>query len=124
MLMFGGRAEEAIVFYTALFTDSSVESIERYRAEHPGPEGQIVHARFRLGGRLFLATDSHIEQPYTFTPSTSFFVECADEDEIDRLAAALSEGGAVLMPLGAYPFASRYAWVQDRFGLSWQLMLA
>jgi len=68
--------------------------------------------------------DSHIEQPYTFTPSTSFFVDCADEDEIDRLAAALSEGGAVLMALGAYPFAARYAWVQDRFGLSWQLMLA
>ena len=124
MLMFGGRAEEAIGFYIALFDDSSVESIERYGAEYPGPEGQVVHARFRLAGRLFMAMDSDIEQPYTFTPATSFFMECADEGEIDRLATALSEGGAVLMPLGAYPFAARYAWVQDRFGLSWQLMLA
>ena len=54
----------------------------------------------------------------------SFFVTCADEPEIDRLFAALSEGGSVMMALDTYPFAAKYAWVQDRFGVSWQLMLA
>lgn len=121
-LMFAGQAQAAIDFYTGLFTDSSVESIQRYGPDYPGPAGQVVHARFRLKGQLFVAMDSHVEQPFTFTPSISFFVTCADEAEIDRLFAALSEGD-VMMPLDQYPFATRYAWVQDRFGISWQLML-
>jgi predicted 3-demethylubiquinone-9 3-methyltransferase (glyoxalase superfamily) len=124
MLMFSGQAEEAIGFYTALFDDSGIELIERYGPGYPGPEGQVVHSRFRLKGQLFMAMDSHIEQPFTFTPSTSFFVTCADEAEIDRLYAALSEGGSVMMELDTYPFATKYAWVQDRFGVPWQLMLA
>ena len=124
MLMFSGQAEEAMSFYAALFPQSSIESIERYGSDYPGPEGQVVHGRFRLAGQLFLAMDSATEQPFTFTPSMSFFVTCADELEIDRLAAALSEAGTVLMELGSYPFATKYAWVQDRFGVSWQLILA
>ncbi len=124
MLMFGGRAEEAIGFYTSLFGDSGVESIERYGPEYPGPEGQVVHARFRLCGQLVMAMDSHIEQPFTFTPSISFFITCASAPEVDRLYAALSEGGSVMMELDSYAFAKRYAWVQDRFGVSWQLMFA
>jgi predicted 3-demethylubiquinone-9 3-methyltransferase (glyoxalase superfamily) len=123
MLMFSGQAEEAMSFYAALFPDSHIESVERYGPGYPGPEGQVVHARFRIAGQPFMAMDSHIEQPFTFTPSISFFVTCADEPEIDRLAAALSEGGTVLMELGSYPFARKYAWVQDRFGVSWQLIL-
>ncbi len=124
MLMFTGQAEEAIGFYTALFDEASVEFMERYGPGHPGPTGQVVHARFRLKGQLLMAMDSHVEQTSTFTPRMSFFVTCADESEIDRLFTALSEGGGVMMPLGKYPFATRYAWVQDRFGVSWQLMLA
>jgi predicted 3-demethylubiquinone-9 3-methyltransferase (glyoxalase superfamily) len=123
MLTFAGRAEEAIGLYTALFPDSGVEFLQRYGPDFPGPEGQVVHARFTLGGQQFLAMDSAVEQPFTFTPSTSFFVTCADEAEIDRLFAALSEGGSIMMPLDTYPFAARYAWVQDRFGVSWQLTL-
>jgi predicted 3-demethylubiquinone-9 3-methyltransferase (glyoxalase superfamily) len=122
MLMFAGRAEEAIDFYTSLFDDSGVEFIEHYGPGYPGPEGQVVHARFRLNGTLVMAMDSHVEQTFTFTPSTSFFVTCASESEVDRLYAALSEGGSVMMKLDRYPFATKYAWVQDRFGVSWQLM--
>ena len=124
MLMFAGRAEEAIGFYTSLFDDSGMEFIERYGPEYPGPEGQVVHARFRLNGQLLMAMDSHVEQSFTFTPSTSFFVTCPNAAEVDRLYAALAEGGSVMMELGGYPFATRYAWVQDRFGVSWQLMFA
>ncbi len=124
MLMFAGQAEEAIGFYTGLFDDSGIEFIERYGPEYPGPPGQVVHARFRLNGQLLLAMDSHVEQSFTFTPSTSFFVTCPSAAEVDRLYAALSEGGSVTMELGGYPFATRYAWVRDRFGVSWQLMFA
>ena len=124
MLMFAGRAEEAIGFYTSLFDDSGVDFIQHYGPDYPGPEGQVVHARFRLNGQQVMAMDSVVEQPFTFTASTSFFVTCADASEVDRLFAELSDGGSVMMDLGTYPFASRYAWVQDRFGVSWQLMFA
>jgi predicted 3-demethylubiquinone-9 3-methyltransferase (glyoxalase superfamily) len=83
----------------------------------------VVHARFHLHGQAFVAFDSAVSQPFGFTPAISFFVNCADEAEIDRLFAALSVGGEVLMALDKYPFAAKYAWVQDRFGVSWQLIL-
>jgi predicted 3-demethylubiquinone-9 3-methyltransferase (glyoxalase superfamily) len=123
MLMFLGHAEEAMRFYVGLFEDSGIDSLEWYGPDYPGPEGQVVHAEFRLKGRQFMAMDSAVPQEFTFTPSISFFVTCTGEAEIDRLAGALAEGGAVLMDLDRYPFASKYAWVQDRFGVSWQLML-
>ena len=124
MLMFTGQAEEAIGFYTGLFDGSSVEFIQHYGPDYPGPEGQVVHSRFRLKGQTFMAMDSHVEQPFSFTPRISFFVTCSDEPEIDRLYAAFIEGGEVMMALDKYPFATKYAWVEDRFGVSWQLMLA
>ena len=124
MLMFTGQAEEAISFYAGLFDDSGIDLIERYGPDSPGLTGQVVHARFRIMGRLVMAMDSAPIHAFTFTPSTSFFVTCESEPEVDRLFAALSEGGSVLMGLDSYPFAKRYAWVQDRFGVSWQLMFA
>ena len=124
MLMFAGRAEEAINLYTSLFDDSGIEFIERYGPEYPqGPEGQVVHARFRLKGQLLMGMDSAVPQPFTFTPSMSLWVTCRDEAEIDRLYAALVEGGGVMMELAKYPFATKYAWITDRFGVSWQLTL-
>jgi predicted 3-demethylubiquinone-9 3-methyltransferase (glyoxalase superfamily) len=122
MLMFTGQAEEALGFYTSLFEDSGVDAIERYGPESPDMAGQVVHARFRIMGQLVLAMDSPPVHAFTFTPSTSFFVTCESEAEVDRLFAALSEGGGVLMELDSYPFAKRYAWVNDRFGVSWQLV--
>ena len=65
-----------------------------------------------------------VRHDFTFTPSTSFFVSCDSDSEVDRVSAALSEGGSVLMKLGAYPFAKRHRWLQDEFGVSWQLNLA
>jgi len=122
MLMFTGQAEEAIGFYTSLFDDSSVEGIEHYGPDAAGMEGQVVHGRFRINGQLVLAMDSAPVHAFTFTPSSSFFVMCESDSEVDRLFAALSEGGSVLMGLDTYPFAKRYAWVNDRFGVSWQLV--
>jgi predicted 3-demethylubiquinone-9 3-methyltransferase (glyoxalase superfamily) len=121
MLMFTGQAEEAIGFYASLFHDSVIDSVEHY-----GPEaamaGQVVHARLRINNQLVMATDSAPVHAFTFTPSSSFFVMCDSESEVDRLYAALSEGGSVLMGLDSYPFAKRYAWVNDKFGVSWQLV--
>jgi predicted 3-demethylubiquinone-9 3-methyltransferase (glyoxalase superfamily) len=70
-----------------------------------------------------LVSDSFVKHDFTFTPATSLFVDCASEAEQERLVAALCEGGMTYMPLGNYGFSRRFAWVGDRFGVSWQLNL-
>jgi predicted 3-demethylubiquinone-9 3-methyltransferase (glyoxalase superfamily) len=65
-----------------------------------------------------------MKHAFTFTPSTSVFVECESQAELDSVFGRLSEGGSVLMPVGNYGFSTRFGWVQDRFGLSWQLNLS
>jgi predicted 3-demethylubiquinone-9 3-methyltransferase (glyoxalase superfamily) len=122
-LMFEGNAEEAMTFYLSLFTDAEVVNINRYGAEGPGAEGSVQQATFTLAGQPFMCVDSPMKHGFTFTPAISLFVRCADEAELDRLYAALAEGGAELMPLGNYGFSPKFGWVNDRFGVSWQLNL-
>ncbi|MFF9310574.1 VOC family protein [Streptomyces sp. NPDC014748] len=122
-LMFEGRAEEAMGFYVSLFDDAEIVSITRYGAEGPGAEGSVQHATFSLAGQEFMCIDSPARHEFTFTPAISLFVQCADEAEIDRLYAALGHQGAELMPLGDYGFSRKFGWVNDRFGVSWQLNL-
>ena len=123
-LMFEGAAEAAMTFYLSLFAGSSVRSITRYGAEGPGKPGSVMTATFLLNGQAIMCIDSPVKHAFTFTPAFSLFVECADAEEVNRLFAALSEGGTVLMGLDAYPFARRFGWVNDRFGVSWQLRLS
>lgn len=123
-LMFEGRAEEAMNFYLEVFDDAEIEEIRHYREGEGGKAGSVMQARMRLEGQQILVIDSPIEHGFTFTPSISLFVECRSETEIDRAFEMLSDGGSVLMPLDAYPFAARYGWVTDRFGVSWQLSLS
>lgn len=120
-LMFEGRAEEALNFYLSLFPKAKIAAISRYGAEGPGKEGTVQHAAFELNGQPFMCIDSPAPHGFSFTPAMSLFVACDTPAEVDRLYAALSEGGQVMMPLDAYPFSQRFAWVQDRFGVSWQL---
>jgi predicted 3-demethylubiquinone-9 3-methyltransferase (glyoxalase superfamily) len=80
-------------------------------------------AVFTLAGQRLMCSDSFVQHQFSFTPSVSLFVDCADEAELDRLYAALSEKGGVLMPLGEYGFSRKFGWVNDRFGVSWQVNL-
>lgn len=122
-LMFEGHAEAAMNFYVSLFPDAEIVSIARFGPEGPGAEGSVYQASFAVAGQIIMCFDSPVKHGFTFTPSVSLFVECESETEIDRLAGALSEGGEFLMPLGDYGFSRRFAWVSDRFGVSWQLNL-
>jgi len=122
-LMFEGRAGEAIAFYTGLLPNSEIVDITRYGAEGPGPEGTVKFAVVRLAGQPVLFSDSFVSHGFSFTPSLSLFVDCESEPELDRIFAALSEGGGVLMPLADYGFTRRFGWVNDRFDVSWQLNL-
>lgn len=122
-LMFTGQAEEAMSFYTSLFEQSKILSISRYGPGEAGAEGSVQHATFSLHGQEFMCIDSNIQHDFSFTPAVSLYVNCATEAEIDTLFARLSQGGEVLMPLDHYPFSEKFAWVADRFGVSWQLSL-
>jgi predicted 3-demethylubiquinone-9 3-methyltransferase (glyoxalase superfamily) len=122
-LMFEGNAEEAMTFYTALFDDAEVVGITRYGAEGPGKDRSVQHATFALVGEQFMCIDSPATHAFSFTPAISLFVHCEDEAEVDRLYAALVEHGTELMPLGNYGFSAKFGWVNDRFGVSWQLNL-
>lgn len=122
-LMFEGAAEEAMTFYVSLFDDAEVVSVTRYGPEGPGEDGSVRHATFSLAGQQFMCIDSPARHGFTFTPAVSLFVQCESEPEIDRLYAALAERGAELMPLGDHGFSAKFGWVNDRFGVSWQLNL-
>ena len=121
--MFTGNAEEAMRFYTAVFPDSEIVAIERYGAGEPGAEGTVKRASFRLDDQRFICIDSPPVHAFTFTPSISLFVDFPRADALDRAFSQLAEGGSILMPLDAYPFSERFAWINDRFGVSWQLNL-
>lgn len=119
--MFTGEAEEAAGFYRSLFPDAELERLRRFKAGESGTEGKVREAVLVMDSHRLILFDSPVKHQFTFTPSTSIFVECETGEEVERLAAALSDGGQVLMPLDSYDFAVRYAWVNDRYGVSWQL---
>lgn len=123
-LWFNTEAKEAAEFYAAAFPDSRVDMV---RTIHGTPSGDCDIVSFTLAGQSFQAISAG---PYfKINPSISFFVNfdpSRDPDakaHLDELWAKLSEGGTALMPLQAYPFSKHYGWVQDKFGVSWQLIL-
>ena len=118
-LWYDKEAREAVEFYISLFENSQILSAVTL---HDTPSGDAETFRFQLAGEPFMAISAG---PYFhLNPSLSLMVNCRSVEEVDRLWNSLMEGGSALMPLGEYPFNSRYGWVQDRYGLSWQLMLA
>jgi predicted 3-demethylubiquinone-9 3-methyltransferase (glyoxalase superfamily) len=121
--MFYGVAEEAMSFYVSLFRGSEVRNVERYGPGEQGAEGSIKIADFTVGGQQFRCIDSPVKHAFSFTPAISIFVECEDEAELDKTFEELSAGGEVLMPVGDYGFSRKFGWVNDRFGVSWQLNL-
>lgn len=122
-LMFQNRdAEEAMRFYVELF-GGTVVSASKYGPEGPGPEGTIIFASFTIAGQTVLCSDSFVKHAFAFTPSSSLFVTCESEAELRRCASALEDRGSVLMPIDSYGFSRLFTWVNDRFGVSWQLTL-
>ncbi|WP_044640046.1 VOC family protein [Risungbinella massiliensis] len=122
-LMFQGNAEEAMNYYTSLIEGSEITSINRYGVNEVGDEGSVMQATFSLKGQEFMCIDSNVKHKFTFTPSFSIFLTCDGEEELDRLYGKLSDGGKLLMPLDDYGFSKKFAWIEDKFGVSWQLNL-
>ncbi|AKV00879.1 PhnB protein [Labilithrix luteola] len=119
--MFDGAAEAAMNFYVSLFEGAVVKGVERWAAGEPGNEGAFKRGFFSIAGHELVAFDSPAKHAFTFTPSVSLFVQCSSEAELDAVYAKLAEGGQALMPLGSYGFSKKFGWLNDRFGVSWQL---
>ena len=120
-LMFQGQAQGALALYRTAFPDLE-ELLLQEHAEGP-QAGQIAMAQVRFAGQEVMLFDSPPVHDFTFTPSTSIFVDCDDETQLRAMAEALGEGGAVMMPLDDYGFSRLFTWIADRFGVSWQLNL-
>ncbi|HKK44782.1 MAG TPA: VOC family protein [Balneolaceae bacterium] len=124
-LWFDDRAEEAANFYTSLFEASAVNDTSYYGEAgyevHRHEAGTVLTVDFELFGQPFMILNG--VPNFTFTPAISFFVNCQTVEEVDELWAKFSEGGTPLMPLDSYPFSEKYGWIQDKYGLSWQLIL-
>ena len=118
-LMFEGKAQEAIDFYLSLFKKSEVVRITRYDSGEMS--GKIQFGVIKINDIDLIFLDSSINHDFSFTPSMSLFVNCESEEELNNLFVKISLGGNVLMPLDTYPFAKKYAWVADKFGVTWQL---
>ena len=116
-------AEEAMNFYVSLFENSKITHVQKYGKEGPAKEGTIMFATFELNGSSFACGDSYIKHEWNFTPGVSVFVECKSDEELQNLFTKLSENGKVYMPLGNYGFSTKFGFVEDRFGVSWQLNL-
>ncbi|WP_371484039.1 VOC family protein [Kitasatospora sp. NBC_00315] len=109
-LWFDHQAEEAARFYISLFPDSRILSVQRYGEVGPGEAGSVMTVAFELAGQQHLALNGGPLFP--FTEAISLQVNCDDQAEVDRLWAALTEGGGQESDCG---------WLKDRYGLSWQI---
>jgi len=123
-LWFDKNAEEAAKFYTSIFKNGKIGSTTHYTEAgfevHHMPAGTVLTVEFQIEGYDFLALNGG--PVFKFTPAISFMVNCPSAGEVDELWAKLSEGGTPLMPLDSYPFSPRYGWIQDKYGVSWQLI--
>ena len=123
LLMFTGQAEEAVNLYVSLLPQSRIVSIERYGDSEAGAKESVRYAIFELCGVRYRCIDSPVKHAFTFTPSISMFVEFDSQEQLQTVLGALSDRGKVLMPAGSYGFSRYFAWIEDRFGVSWQLIL-
>ncbi|HYZ93388.1 MAG TPA: VOC family protein [Actinomycetota bacterium] len=115
-LWFDTQAKEATKLYTSLFDDSRIDATQVLR-DTPSGDCDVVY--FTLAGQPFQAISAG--PLFKFNPSVSFWVACASPHEVDKLWNELIKDGTALMPLDSYPFSEHYGWLQDRYGLSWQL---
>ncbi|HLR76131.1 MAG TPA: VOC family protein, partial [Balneolaceae bacterium] len=131
-LWFDSQAEEAAQFYTSVFDNAEITATTHYTEESSGPSGKpagsVLTVGFEIENFPFMALNGGPH--FKINPSISFFLNfdpSKDEnaaENLEKLWDKLSEGGYALMPLDQYPFSEKYGWIQDKFGVSWQLILS
>ncbi|MEX0720038.1 MAG: VOC family protein [Balneolaceae bacterium] len=125
-LWFDNQAEEAAEFYISVFGEGSgITNITRYSEEgqeiHGRSAGSVMTVEFELAGYKFIGLNGGPH--FTFTPAISFYVTYETEEEVDNIWRKLSGSGTTLMELDKYDWSEKYGWVQDKYGLTWQISL-
>ena len=115
-LMFTGEAAAAAAFYVATFGGRVV-------AQEKRDDGTLQRCEIELAGQRIRLFDSPVPHAFGFTPALSLFVDFDTREALDRAAAALGDGGKQLMPPNDYGFSRWFCWLEDRYGVSWQLNL-
>ncbi len=108
-LWYDNNAEEAVNLYTSAFKNSKIKKVSRYGDAGPGPKGSVMVINFEIEGQDFSAINGG--PVFKFTPAISLMVNCKTQEEVDELWEKLSAGGRT----------DQCGWLQDKFGLSWQI---
>jgi len=126
-----GKATEAIKFYISIFPNSELGKIIMYSEGEAGGTPELIkYGVFTLNGTEYMVSESNYSHAWSFSPGVSIFVECDSENEIQTLFEQLSsDGGQIMIPLdnyesGDYGLGKKYGWCEDKYGVSWQLILA
>jgi predicted 3-demethylubiquinone-9 3-methyltransferase (glyoxalase superfamily) len=109
-LWFDNQAEEAANFYVSIFKNAKINGISRYGEAGPGPAGSVMVVQFQIEEQEFIALNGG--PVFTFSPATSFVVNCESQEEVDYYWEKLSAGGKT----------DQCAWLTDKFGISWQIV--
>ncbi len=122
-VMFSGEAQAALRSYVSLIPNSVIESLELYGPGQAGKEGSVRRASVLLAGSRYLFIDSPVRHDFGFTPAISLFADFDSKEHLDSVASVLGAGGKILMPAANYGFSDWFCWLEDRWGVSWQLNL-
>ena len=112
------RAQEALDFYSSIFPSFSLISLNHHADPH---QELVMLAIFSIKGQEIMISDSFVSHDWRITPGISFFIDLVDEDELDALSKSLEQQGKIHMPADDYGFSRRFTWVEDKFGVNWQL---
>jgi predicted 3-demethylubiquinone-9 3-methyltransferase (glyoxalase superfamily) len=125
-LWFDHQAEEAANYYASVFKNARVKTITRYNEESAAaagmPKDTVLTVAFQIEGVDFTALNGG--PVFKMSPAISFMVNCRTAEKINELWSRLSDGGTVRMEIGKYPFSERYGWVEDKYGVNWQLIMS
>ena len=113
-----GKAKQALDLYKSVFPSFDLISIQNHAEPH---DELIMVATFSVEGQEVMISDSPISHEWEITPGISFFVELSSEKDLENYANSLSKNGKVMMPAGNYGFSKMFTWVEDEFGVNWQL---
>jgi predicted 3-demethylubiquinone-9 3-methyltransferase (glyoxalase superfamily) len=118
-----GRAQAAPTFYAAHIPGFSAQRVERIEDQNDPRTADVRRAEFTIGDARLVAFDSAAMHSFTFTPAVSIWLDVDAAHDFRLIVTALADGGVTHMPTGDYGFSQQFAWVDDRFGLSWQINL-
>jgi predicted 3-demethylubiquinone-9 3-methyltransferase (glyoxalase superfamily) len=118
----GGRAREAAEFWADAFPEADLLAMNLVGPGEDQPEGNVRLAIVKIGITRLRIIDAPQEEGFDLSAGLSIFIEVSDAADVDEIHGKLTEGGQALMPPDTYPFAERFTWVVDRFGVNWQII--